>query len=662
MGAEHTHLVISSVLLLLAASVLMVALLQRVGLPPILGYLLVGVLTGPHALGWLPDEAMIHLLAEVGLAFLLFSIGLDFSLAQLFAMRGAVLGLGGAQVLLSALAGTALALALGVPWQGALVLGGALAMSSTAIVITQLREQLELRSRHGRLAFGVLLFQDLAVVPFLVVIPILASEVPGSLGLPLLVALAKGTAAFLGVFVAGHWLLRPLFQWVAGGESSELFTLAALLVALAAAWITSSLGLSLALGAFLAGMVLSETEYRHQIETAVRPFKDVLMGLFFIVVGLKLDLAALAPSWIWLLVLAVGIVAGKSALVYGLTRLAAYPQGVALRTGLVLGQGGEFGFALIALGVTNGLLTLDGAQLVVAAMVMSMAIAPLLVRHNGWITKRVFGDRYLQERFQQVVELGAAAREHQDHVIICGYGRIGQNLASFLRSAGLDYVALDLDPVLVRDAWEAGEPVFYGDCTHVELLIAAGLRRARALVVTIENPVADERIVENAHKQRPDLPILVRVRDEARLERLEQLGASDVVPGSVEASLNLATYLLQRLGMPTEQLLNLIERARHGQFEQLRVVFRGEKPLPENPLERQALHTVVIGRDSWAVGKTLGEVALQDKDVRAAAIRRGGIRGEAPDPAIVLRPGDALVLEGLPDRLAQVEHRLQGGT
>jgi CPA2 family monovalent cation:H+ antiporter-2 len=661
MEAEHSHLLITSALLLLACSVMAVAMLQRIGLPAILGYLFVGVLAGPHALGWLPDDATIGLLAEVGLAFLLFSIGLDFSLAQLLAMRRAVLGLGGAQVLLSALAVMSVALALDAPWEGALVLGGALAMSSTAIVITQLHAQLELRSRHGRLAFGVLLFQDLAVVPFLVIIPILASPLPGGLAMPLLIALGKGALAFFGVFVAGHWLLRPLFQSVARSQSSELFTLTALLVALAAAWITSSLQLSLALGAFLAGMVLSETEYRHQIDTSVRPFKDILMGLFFIVIGLKLDLVLLAGSWFWVLLLALGIVLGKGVLIYTLTRAAGYAQGVALRAGLVLAQGGEFGFALLALGVTHGLLPLEGAQLVVAAMVLSMVVAPLLIRHNGLIAKRFYGDRYLHERFEQVIQVGAAAREHHDHVIICGYGRIGQNLASFLRSAGLDYVALDLDPVLVREAWEAGEPVFYGDSTHVELLIAAGLNRARALVVTIENPIADERIVEIAHRQRPELPILVRIHDESRFELLERLGASDIVPDSVEASLNLATYLLQRLGMPTEQLLNLVERARQGHYEQLRGVFRGEAPVRADPFDRYSLHTVVLDEVSWAVGRTLGELSFSDKEVHTRAIRRSGIRGEAPDPSIVLRPGDAIVLEGIPERIAQAEHRLHNG-
>lgn len=648
--SEH---IIQSVLVLLASSVVAIALVRRFHLSSIIGYLAVGLAVGPHALGLIDESAFIHLLAEIGVVFLLFSIGLEFSIRQFWSMRKVVVGLGGAQVLFSSLIGALVAWLSGIGWAGAIVAGGALAMSSTAIVVKQLDEQLELHSRHGRLALGILLFQDLAVVPFLVAIPILASGKLDGIWLQLVFALAKGLLALAIMLAAGRWIMRPWFQFVAASHSGELFTLNVLMVTLAAATVTYSLGLSLALGAFLAGMMLSETEYRHQIETEIRAFRDVLMGVFFVSIGLQLDLRAVLEMWQWVLIMLLGLILGKGLLIMGLTRWAGYEPGVAFRTGMVLAQGGEFGFALLALALNRGLLDASDSQAILATVILSMALAPMLLRFNGPVAKVLFAHSYVKRRITQTRELGWAAREISDHVILCGFGRVGQNLARFLRTEGIEYVALDLDPYIIRDAWEAGEHVFYGDSTHGEILRAAGLMRARMLVVTFAEAHTAERIVEEARKRRGDIPILVRTLEEKDIEKLERAGATDIIPEIFESSLLLARILLRRLDVAEEEIDELIERERADRYRSLRGRFQGE-----SEQLREALHSVTLHSNSAAIGKTLRNFDFSAQGVRVEALRRAGIRGEEPDPDIQLEAGDVLVLRGPPEALKRIEEEL----
>lgn len=644
------HAAINGGVLLLACVVLGVSLFRRLHLPPVLGYLFVGIAIGPHAFGLLKNSNLIHLLAEIGVVFLLFTIGLEFSVGQFMTMRRIVLGLGGAQVLLSTVVGGAIAWLSGLHWTGSLVAGGALAMSSTAIVVKQLSEQLEIHSRHGRLTLGVLLFQDIAVVPFLVAIPILANGGLDGLWLSLVIALLKGVLAILIMLAAGHWLLRPLFHTVAAARSSELFTLTILLVALTAAWLTYQLGLSLAMGAFLAGMTLSETEYKHQIKTDIRSFRDILMGVFFVSIGLQLDIPSLISVWPWILLMVVGLVVGKGLLVMVLTRWLGYENGVALRTGVALAQGGEFGFALLALALNRELLSQADSQAIFATIVVSMLLAPLMLRYNGRVAKALFAHSYLRSRYAETRQLGWATRVFADHVIICGFGRIGQNLARFLRADNIDYVALDLDPYLIREAWEAGEHVFYGDSTHGEILRAVGLGRARAMVITFDDVHIAERVLETARQRRSDLPILVRARDEADLERLEQMGATQVMPETLESSMLLARVLLERLGVPDDQISERIEQERADHYRSLRGLFAGERGSL-----RERLHSVTVTAGSKAVGRTLAELKLDNAGVQVQAIRRDGISGEQPDESMRVVAGDVLVLRGSADALKRVE-------
>ncbi len=640
-------------------SVGLVALLRRVRLPPILGYLCVGMLAGPHALDWLYETETTHFLGEIGVVFLLFTVGLEFSIPQFIAMRKAVLGLGGAQVTLSTALGTLLSWTAGIPLAGAIVAGGALALSSTAIVVKQLTEQLELQSRHGQLALGILLFQDLAVAPFLVIIPILADG-EQSLAWPLLLALFKGIIAFLGLFALGHWALRPLFREVAGAHSAELFTLTVLLVTLAAAWITHLLGLSLALGAFLAGMMLGETEFRHQVEADIRPFRDILLGLFFVTVGMQLDFSAFQDHWSWILLLIAGLVFGKGALISALTWFSGHESGVALRTGLVLAQGGEFGFVLLTLATSYGLFAGGTPQGVLAATTVTMALAPVLIRYNGPISKATLAGSYIRGRHQREQEIARATGELEQHTVIAGFGRIGQNIAGFLRYEGFPYVALDLDPYRVQEAHRAGDNVFFGDATHWSILRAAGIQRARALVISFDNPNAALKILHTVRQAGENIPILVRIRDDTNLERLVDAGATEVVPETVEASITLGNHLLNLLGTPADEIGQLLENVRSKRYRQLRSFFHGIEPqsLEETLGLTSHLHTITLPDNAYAVGRRLQEMDLESHGLTVAALHRNGIREDSPSPELELKAGDVLVLEGGAQSLEWGEKRL----
>ena len=652
------HSALRDVVVLLSLSLATAWGVRRLDQPPLLGYLLVGTVAGPHALGWFEAGERLQFQAEVGVVFLLFTIGLEVSVPRLLALRREVLGLGMTQVAAStALFALAAGLA-GVDWAGAVVIGGALAMSSTALVVRQLRDQLEMRSRHGQLALAVLLAQDLAAVPFLIAIPLLASTAEVSLAAVLGLATVKAVLALALMLGLGHWLLRPLLHTVAGAKSAEVFTLAVVLIALSAAWITSLAGLSLALGAFLVGMMLGETEYRHQVETEIRPFRDVLLAVFFITVGMALNPAAVLHGWMTVLVVLAGLIVGKGLLVVALTRLMGYEPGVALRTGVVLAQGGEFSFALLTLALGQHVLELGETQAILGGILLSMLLAPILIRYNGALAKRVCAVTYLRSRALNPRQIDAAVRDVERHVVICGFGRIGQNLAGFLREEGIPYVALDLDPGLIREGWEAGEQVFYGDSTHRDILEAAGTRRAAALVVTFDDAATATRIISATRALSPSLPVVVRTRDDAHLEELERAGASVVVPEAVEASTMLATHLLSRLGVPADDVMRLVESARANHYRRLRGLFHGERDVLVAQPDRYRLHTVVLPAESEAAGHTLAELGLMTDALTVQAVRRGCIRGEEPSPEMVVRAGDALVLQGPPEAIEAAEQRL----
>lgn len=561
------HSLLAEILTLLAVSVFVVGAFRRLHLPPLLGYLFVGIIVGPHALGWFDDGAAAQVLGEIGVAFLLFAIGLHFSVPQFLAMRNVLLGLGGAQILVGTVAGAAIAWWLGIPWAAAVVVGGALAMSSTAIVIKQLTDQFELQARHGTMSLGILLFQDLAAVPFLVAIPILAGGGDG-LGTALVYAVIKGAIALAAMLALGRLVLRRLFEEVASAGSTELFTLTVLLVSLLAAWLTSLLGLSLALGAFLAGMMLSETEYRHQIDTELRPFRDILLGLFFISMGMSLQLAVLPSLWPWILLLVAGLTLGKGSAIALLTWIYARDPVVGARTGMVLAHGGEFGLALLALALNTGLLSPDDSQPILAAVVVSMLLAPILIRWNNTLARRLSPARSSVEG--RADSIARAVKDTDRHVVICGFGRVAGQMSRLLASESIPYVALDIRPERVKRGWRDRERVFYGDASNREILRAVGLDRAGALVISFNDDAAAAKIIQNARSINREVPILVRSEDDSNLESLLQAGATEVIPSTLETSLMLTTNLMLLLKTPVERIDDLVLAIRRQRYTLLK--------------------------------------------------------------------------------------------
>jgi CPA2 family monovalent cation:H+ antiporter-2 len=570
------HNILQDVLVLLTISVVVISLFRRLRIPSIISYLLVGIIAGPHALAWISHSETTRLLGEIGVVFLLFTIGLDFSLTQFSAMKRTLLGLGGAQVFVGTVSGGIIAWSLGISWQGALIVGGALALSSTAIVVKQLTDQLELHTEHGRLSFSILLFQDLAAVPFLALIPILGQG--ESLTWSLLgITLLKGVFALFCILMLGRWALRSILHEVAASRSAELFTLTVLLISLAAAWLTQAMGLSLALGAFLAGMLISETEYRHQIEVEIRPFRDVLMGLFFITVGMQLDLSQLIVTWPKVLFLLIGVMVGKGFVIYLLLRLAGYSSVSSLRTGQILAQGGEFSVALLVLAVLFGLITLQDSQPILAAIILSMILAPLIINFNARIAQTIFGNRSATSKEDIPTDISEATHEIKNHVIICGYGKVGQTITESLRSQDIDFIALDMDPLIVKSAWCDEEPVFYGDAMNSQILLAAGIERAKALVICVDDESVALKILRAARHISSNILVLLRARDEGSLDKFIDAGADEIITEKMETGTMLITQLLLLLNKSPEEVYEEIKIIRSKRYPLMKSIYDEKK-------------------------------------------------------------------------------------
>ena len=658
---EHTTL--RSILILLGVAVFVVAALRRLHIPAVLAYLVTGYLVGPHGLRFIPDSDDTRSLAEFGVVFMLFTLGLEFSLPRFIVMRKAVFVLGGLQVLLTTAGAAGLAWVFGAGVPVAIVVGGAFAMSSTAIAVKQLTEQNEINLQHGRAAVAVLLFQDLAVIPFLILIPALHNGINSELANDLLRGFGKGALAVVVILAAGRWLLRPVLHQIATARSAELFTLTALLVTLASAFGTAALGLSSALGGFLAGMMLAETEYRHQVEADIRPFRDVLLGLFFITVGMLLNPATVARHWFLLIVAVSGLLVFKTALIAALSRRLGTDNNAALRTGLVLAQGGEFGFALLSLGLAENIMRAPLAEFGLAVIVVSMLVGPFAIRYNRAIAARLFPESEEEDRDRLQHDIGRQQVHLENHVIIVGYGRVGQNVARLLEPEGFEFVALDLDPVRVAHAREAGDPVYYGDGTNREVLRAAGIERARVLVISYFKVSTALKILAHVKELRPGIPVLVRTRDDAELEKLQAAGATEVIPETLESSLMLASHLLHVLHVPMSHILRKIQEVRTHRYSLLRSVFRGQDALPIDPSHafREQLHTVTLAVGARGIGRSLAELDLRKLGVVVTALRREGVVGRQPPAVTVLKQGDVVVLWGTPEKLQEAEELLLGG-
>ncbi len=651
-------------LMYLFAAVLGVVACRSLKLPPMLGYLAVGVVIGPNALALAQSSDGIRYLGEFGVVFLMFVIGLEFNLAKLRAMRSHVFGLGLLQVTFTMLAASVATLLLAslmpaiwaISWQSALALSGAVAMSSTAIVVKLMVERLEMESEHGKRVTGVLLFQDLAVVPLLVLIPALGAtgeQIAGALAL----AALKATVLISLLLVGGQHVMRWWLTLVARRKSEELFVLNLLFITLGLAWLTELAGLSLALGAFIAGMLISETEYKHQVETDIRPFHDVLLGLFFISIGMLLDWRLVLDRWPLVLLLVTFPVLFKAILVALLGRGLGATWGVSIRTGLYLAQAGEFGFVLLTLAQKNALVPPSLSNPILASMVLSMLATPFIVMYSNRIVMKLVSGEWLQQSLQ-VTSIARRSINSNKHVIICGYGRSGQNLARMLEGEGIPYMALDLDPDRVRQAAAAGDSVVYGDAARLQALMAAGLSRASAVVVTYVEIQGALKVLGHTRAHAPQVPVVIRTQDDHDLEKLRAAGAAEVVPEAIEGSLMLASHALALVGIPMRRVIRIVQDQRDARYNLLRGYFHGSDDDSVNEMHHERLSSFTLPLGAKSIGKPIGYLALHALGVRVVNIRRSSGKAMAPVDDTRLEYGDTLVLSGVPENLAVAEQKL----
>lgn len=652
-------------LTLLASAVAGVLAFRVLKLPPVLGYLAVGVLIGPNALGLAPDNGTVKDFAEFGVVFLMFSIGLEFSITKLRSMRKIVFGFGGSQVFLTMIltipAGYFLRFVspIHLPWHVLLALGGALAMSSTAIVIKLLAERMELDSEHGKNAVGVLLFQDLVVIFLLILIPSLGRN-PGDIAVALGLAGIKITIAIGLIFFFGQKIFSSWFNLVARLKSQELFMLNLLLVALGMAALTESIGLSMALGAFIAGMLISETPYRFQVEEGIASFRDIMMGLFFITVGMLVDFGVIYRNAPMVMVLLIAPLILKFGIIATLARRFGASAGVAIRTGLCLTQAGEFGFVLLNQIDALDWIDPDLVQAVLASMLISMMISPLLIQYSNRIALRFSRNEWLNQSLN-LTKIASQSVRNDNHVIICGFGRLGQNLARLLDLEHIKYLALDLDPDRVKEAADAGNSVVYGDAQSTNTLQAAGIMRAKSVVITFSGTANALRLIHQIEQLRPGMPVLVRATDDTDLELLQAAGATEVIPEQIEGSLMLASHVLLVSGVPMRRVVRRITEAREARYSMLRGYFRSIEDEDISTTDAIRLHSVRLVEGSRGIGQSLA--ILKECDIQVQTMRRSenlgtGYKQFQPDGDEILQADDVLVLMGTSRAIEKAERIL----
>ncbi len=559
----HNSEILYDVLIFLVAAVVVVPAFRRLRTSPVLGYLAAGILVGPHGLAVIRDSESAHALAEFGVVFLLFMIGLEFSIERLRALRTYVFGLGALQVVVTAFAVGGVALAMGANEQTAMIVGGGLALSSTAFVLQLLTERGERATSYGKISFAILLFQDLAIVPLLMMVT-LFGEGSGSFLTAMGLAFLKAGVTLALVVGIGRLILRPVYRIIADTRSSELFVATTLLVVLGTGWLMSLVGISMVLGAFLAGLLLSETEYKHQVEADIRPFRGILLGLFFMTVGMSINLSLIQSEWLKITLLMVGLMAGKSLITAILCRLFGLSVGVSVRSGLLLSQGGEFGFVLFLGASALGLLANELTQILLAAVTLSMVVTPAMAYAGG----RFYA---LWEKREPLAVASAEeiAEDLADHVLIAGFGRVGQTVAKIVSAGGMSYLALDLDAKRIAACRAKGMPVFFGDASLIEILNSAGAGRAKGAVVTIDQHAVADHVVSALNQNVPDLPIFARAQDLPHGRGLESLGVTQAVPETLEASLQLGAIAMTSMGTSSDEVLGIVQDLREDDYASL---------------------------------------------------------------------------------------------
>lgn len=566
----HQSEYLIDVLVVLAAMVLIVPVFQRIKFSPILGYLAAGMVVGPSGFELIGDTKAANTLAHFGVVFLLFMIGLELSFKRIRALGSKVFGLGSMQVIISAIIVGMVANISGFGLNAVVIIGGGLALSSTAFVLQLLAERGERATRFGLTTFSILLLQDLAVVPLLIFVTLVGtSEVSfiETLGL----ATLRGMSALIIVLLLGRFLLRPAYKMIANTRSTELFVSTTLLTVLGMSWITSMAGLSMELGALLAGLLLSETQYRHQIEADIKPFRGILLGLFFMTIGMSIDIGFVLENIGLVVLLVISLMLGKTIVTTLLCCLFGIPLSTSGRTGLALSQGGEFGLVIFGAALTLGVISQNATQILLAVIAITMVVTPAMFFLGG----RLAG--YLNQRSDNTDDaLDASIEDAYNHVLIAGFGRVGQTVSKVISDAGITYLALDLDPKHVRKCRANGLQVYYGDAGQIHVLNAAGAARAKMVVITIDHAAVASRIVSALRESYPDLSIYVRARDQQHVRGLEKIGANEVVSEAAESSLQLGSIVLKSLGVSVDEITSLIESYRENDYAKL------EKIIPEN--------------------------------------------------------------------------------
>ncbi len=647
---------IQLIILLLVSSVLMVALFRYLRLPPMIAYFVVGLILGPFALGILPDSESSRHFVEFGIVFLMFTIGLEFSLPKLNSMRHILFGLGGSQVIITLATTMVFSTFLGLDLAAAFIIGSALTMSSTAIVSKILMERIDLNSRHGQLSIGILLFQDIAVILILILIPVFNSQVIDLYSL-LWISLFKIIVLLFILFRVGQPVMNFWFGIVAKQKSRELFVLNVLMITLIFAYVTKLTGLSYALGAFLAGMLISETRYRYQVESDIASFRDILLGLFFISIGMMLNIEVFIKYYPVIFLLFFGYTIFKMTLITYLAKLFKYELGVGIRSGVILGQAGEFSLVILALGQEQNLISGDILQIILSVCLLSMLFASFIIPFNGRIARYLSKD-YLRNSEKLVNKIEASSENFSEHVIICGYGRSGQYLGRFLKEENISFIAIDMDLNRVNDAANAGEKVMYGDASRRVVLRAAGIERARALVVAYADDRSSTKVLNVIRETYPDLPVVVRTRDESSIQQLQDSGATDVVPEVLEGSLMLASHALVLLDVPLTRVIKKIRAFRNERYKIFRGYFMGTSEASDDlqGQDQLQLHSIEVKNNFYLFNKQINKIPFGKFNVEIQHLRRPNMLEDIePRVDIRLSKGDVIVILGLPRDLIEFE-------
>lgn len=650
----------SQVFALLLAAMILVWLFKRVGLPAILAYLVTGILASSPSIGWMSMSDEMHFIAELGIVFLLFSLGLEFSVPKLMAMRNLVFGLGSLQVILTILVAIPIVRFFDYGWLSAFTIASIMALSSTAVVVKILKENGALNQRRGQLSVGILLFQDIAVVPLLICIPLFAQADKQMLASTLAIALAKGAFVCILLWAIGKWLLPFVFNEVAQVRTDELFVLSTLVVALCAAGLTYWFGLSMALGAFLAGMMLGESQYRHQLEAEIRPFRDILMGLFFVTVGMQLNVGFVIEMFWYICTALAFLFVFKLLLIWGSAQLIGERRKDAIASGILLWQMGEFGFVLIALASKHELMASTTASFLIALGVLSMALTPYLISQTDRILSLLkIESEHSNDQFQK----NFGSQNLQGHVLILGYARVGQTIARFLKPEAIPYIAIERNPLLVQEAQNAGEPVLFGHAAQNAILKSARIEQARLVIVTMSEFEQNQQVIDAIKRVAPGVSIIVRATDDLHLEDFKKMGVAEVVPEALEASLMLISHVLHMSGVPMRRILRRVSQERENRYEFLHGFFTdGSVEQNSETSERlEYLHAIALPESAYAVDKQIAQLNLQKQRVVITALRRDGQEIESPSDDMQLQANDILLLKGKPRRVERAEQFLLEG-